>query len=64
MTRLVQSLGNFIGQFLGLSYSLLIGAKFRIAHKSTMKLFMAVIIDFRLFSKKSLVFLLMLIPLG
>lgn len=60
--RLERSLSNFTGQFLGLFQSLLMGTKFRLVHKSVMNRFMTVIIDFRLFSKKILVFFQMLIP--
>ena len=57
-------LGDFIKQFLGLFQSLLIGTKFRFAHKNLMNLFMTTTVDFRLFLKKILVFLQMLIPPG
>ena len=52
----------FIEQFLGHFQSLLIGTEFRLAQKNLMKLFMTVVIDFRLLLKKILVFLQMLIP--
>lgn len=47
MIRRRQSLGNFIGQFLGL----LIGTKFRLAHKNLRNLIMNITTDFRLFLK-------------
>ena len=61
MVRLRQSLGDFIKKFLGIFQSLLIGTKFRLAHKNLMNLFITIVINFRLFLKKILVFLQMLI---
>ena len=54
----------FTEQLLGHFQSLLLGTEFRLAHKNRMKLFMTVVIDFRLLLKKILVFLQMLIPPG
>ena len=64
MIRLEQLLGDFIKQFLGLFQRLLTGTKFSLAHKNLMNLFMTIIIDFKLFLKKILIFLQMLIPPG
>ena len=57
-------LGDFIEQFLGLFQSLLIGIKFRLAHKNLMNVFMIITLNFRLFLRKILVFLQMLSPHG
>ena len=62
MIRLQQSLGNFTEQILGLSQSLLIGTKFRLTLKILLNLFTTFIIHLRMFIKKILVFLQMLIP--
>lgn len=59
-----QSLDDFIGQFLRLFQSLLIETKFRLAYKNLINLFMNITINFRLFLKKILVFLQMLVPPG
>lgn len=61
MTRLRQSLSGFMGQFLQLLQSLLIGIKCKLIHNNLMNLFMTIPIDFRLFLKKILVFFHMLI---
>ena len=55
-------IGDFIEQFLELFSSLLIRTKYKFAHRNLLKLFIIFIIDFRLFLKKILVFLQMLIP--
>ena len=52
---------QFIEQFPGFFQTLLIGTKFRFANKNLMNLYMTITIDFRLFLKKILVFLQMLI---
>ena len=55
-------IGDFIEQFLELFSSLLIRTKYKFVHRHMLKLFIIFIIDFRLFLKKILVFLQMLIP--
>ena len=57
-----QALSDFIKKFLELFQSMVIGTKFRPAHKSLMNIVMIVTIDFSLFLKKMLIFLQMLIP--
>ena len=64
MVRLRQKLGSLIRQFLGLFGRLLIETKFRLAYKNLINLFMNITINFRLFLKKILVFLQMLVPPG
>lgn len=64
MIRLMKLLNIFIRQFLGLSQSLLIGIKFRLTHKDYINLSMIIIINFRLFSKKTLDYIEMLILHG
>ena len=61
MIMLRQLLGDFNKQFLGLFQSLLIRTKFRFEHKNLTSLFMTITINFRLFLKKILVFLQMMI---
>ena len=61
MIRLRQSLSGFMGQFLQLFQSLLIGIKCKLIHNTLMNLFMTIPIDFRSFLKKILVFFQMLI---
>ena len=56
------NIANFNEQFLGIFQSLLIGRNFRFAHKYLTNLFMIITINFRLFLKKILVLLKMLIP--
>ena len=58
--KLGQLPGDLIKQFLGLFNNMLIRTKFRLAHKNMMNLFVIIIIDFRSFLKKILVFLQML----
>lgn len=60
MTRLGQTPGNFIEQFLGFFQRVLIGTKFRLAHKNLRNLFVTITIDFR-FLSTMLVFLQVLI---
>ena len=54
-------IGDFIEQFLELFSSLLIRTKYKFAHRNMLNLFMIFIIDFRLFLRKILAFLQMLI---
>lgn len=62
MIGLWQSLDDVIRQFRGLPQNLFTRTKFRLVHKNLMNLFMTITIDFRLFLKKILGFLQMLIP--
>ena len=57
MIRLKLSLGDFIKQFLRFFQNLLIGTKFRLAHKNLMNMFMTITTNFRLILKKILAFL-------
>lgn len=49
--------GNFLKQSLGLFYSLLTGAKFKLAPKNLIGMFMNVTTNFRIVLKKILVFI-------
>ena len=55
MNRLQQLPGNFVKHFLDLFLNLLIGTKFRFAHKNRTHLLVHITIDFRLLLKKILV---------